>query len=174
MPTKGLKKQLNALSKEELIKHIIELDKKYKEVQEYHLVVFNNDIDTILQKLKTQIENEFYPKRGLPKERLSVARKAITEAKKLGLPPEILADLMLFYVETGVSYTSDFGDMNEAFYTSMENMFSTALDFMYNEALLEPFQKRARAIVDNSADTGWGFHDTLGDLYFEYFSDEQS
>lgn len=169
MPTKGLKKHLTTRSKEELIKHIIELDKKYKPVQEYHQVFFNNDVETIVEKFKKQIENEFFPTRGLPKMHFSVARKAITEAKKLGIPAESLAGLMLFYVETGVQFTNDYGDINESFYNSMESMYGKALELIQKEGLLEQFQYRAYDITENSCDTGWGFHDTLCDFYYEYY-----
>lgn len=174
MPTKGLKKFLSTLSKEELIKHIVELDKKYKPVQEYHQVFVNNDITSVVEKLKAQIKNEFYPSRGLPKERLSVARNAISDAKKLGLPPEILADLMLFYVETGVQFTNDYGDINESFYNSMESMFAKTLKLMQKEGIIDQFKERAYKITEDSCDTGWGFHDTLCDFYYEYYDKENS
>ena len=169
MPTKNLKKTLNAFTKEQLIKHIIQLDKKYKSVQEYHDVFVNNDIDGILEKYKKQIENEFYPVRGLPKMRLSVARKAITEGKKLGLPDEALVDLMLFYVETGVEFTNDFGDIDEAFYSSMETMYLRTLELMKKAGILNKFEKRAQKIIENTVDVGWGFHDTLGDYFYQFY-----
>lgn len=169
MPTKGLKKHLSTLTKEELIKHIIELDKKYKPVQEYHQIFFHNDVEAVVEKYKKQIEDEFYPMRGEPKMRLSVARKAITEAKKLGIPAELLADLMLFYVETGVQFTNDYGDINEPFYNSMESMYGKALELIQKEGLLVEFQERACKITEDSCDTGWGFNDTLCDYYYQYY-----
>jgi hypothetical protein len=33
---------------------------------------------------------------------------------------------MLFYVEMGVRYTNQYGDINESFYTSMESMYENA------------------------------------------------
>jgi guanylate kinase len=89
MPTKGLKKFLTSQTKEELIKHIQELDKKYKSVQEYHQLYLNNDVETVVAKYKKQIKNEFYPSRGLPKMCLTIARKAITKSKKLGIPSDL-------------------------------------------------------------------------------------
>lgn len=169
MPTKGLKKHLNTLTKEELIKHIQELDKKYPSVQEYHQLYLSNDVEAVIEKYKQQIENEFYPMRGLPKMRLSVARKAIIETKKLGIPAESLASLMLYYVEIGVQFTNDYGDIDEKFYSSMESMFAKALELMYKEEILDMFKDRALKIFENSSDTGWGFHDTLGDFYYQYY-----
>ncbi len=171
MTTTGLKKQLTSFSKEELIKHIIELDKKYKQVQEYHQLLFTGDVSAVLEKSKAIIDNEFYPSRGLPKMRLSVARKAISEAGKLGLPNEFIIDLMLFYVETGVQFPCDYGDIDEPFYNSMESMFAKVLKLMSKDDLLLKFQNRARAIVEDTVNTGWGFHDTLGDFYYEFYKD---
>lgn len=171
MPTKNLKKNLNQLRKEDLIKHIIELDKKYKSVQEYHSIFFNNNIAEVLVKFKNQIEDEFYPLRGNPKMRLSIARKAITEAKKLGLPAENMADLMLFYVETGVSFTNDYGDINESFYNSMESMFEKVLIFIQKESVLDVFKQRVKKIAQNSEDIGWGFSDCINSLYYDFYGD---
>ncbi|WP_430936613.1 DUF6155 family protein [Saccharicrinis sp. 156] len=169
MPTKGLKKHLSTSTKEELIKHIVELDKKYPSVQEYHLLYLNNDVEAVVAKYKKQIENEFYPSRGEPKMRLSVARKAVSEVKKLGIPAESLADLMLFYVEAGVQFTNDYGDINEPFYNSMASMFGKVLGLMQTEGILEHFQDRAYKITEDACDTGWGFHETLCDFYYAYY-----
>ena len=169
MATPHLKKFLKTLTKEELINHIIELDKKYKAVQEYYQLVVHNDVSGAVGKAKKEIENEFYPVRGMPKMRLSVARKAVTDAKKLNLPPEAIADIMLFYVETGVQFTNDYGDIDEQFYSSMESMYLKALEFMEKNRLLKQFENRALQIVNKTADVGWGFHDTLGDYFYQFY-----
>lgn len=169
MPTKNLKKQLSLLSKDELIKHILELDKKYKAVQEYHTFYFTDDVEGLVKKFKGIIENEFYPKRGIPKMRLSVARGAIVDAKKLGIPARSMADLMLYYVETGVQFTNDYGDINEPFYNSIESMFKNTLGLMKAENILPDFEERAHKIVYDSKNIGWGFHDTLSDYFFMFY-----
>lgn len=169
MPTSNLKKYLKTLSKEELIKHILELDKKFKPVQEYYQLYINNDVSGTVGKAQKVIEQEFFPTRGLPKMRLSVARKAVTDTQKLGLPPEAMADLMLFYVESGVEFTCDYGDIDEPFYSSMESMYLKALKFMEKEGLLKQFENRALQIVNRTVDIGWGFHDTLSDCYSQFF-----
>jgi len=169
MATTNLKLYLKTLSEEELIKHIVELDKKFKPVQEVHQLLIDKDSSLMVQKYKQAIENEFYPVRGLPKMRLSEARKAISDAKKLGLPPEIMAELMLFYVETGVQFTCDYGDIDEPFYNSMESMYLKVLKYMADERLLSDFKFRAKDLVDKTVNIGWGFHDTLGDYYFQFY-----
>jgi hypothetical protein len=171
MVTPHLKKFLNTLSNEELIKHLLELDKKFKPVQEYYQLYLHNDVEALLNKYKKQIENEFFPALGVPKMRLSVARKAVNEAKKLEMPVESMIDLMLFYVETGVRFTCDYGDIDEPFYNSMESMYGKVLEYMKKEGLLAYFQSRAQEIVEKSSDIGWGFCDTLADYYYEYYQE---
>ena len=39
-------------------------------------------------------------------------------------------DIMLFYIEQGVKFTLAYGDINEAFYSSMEGMYEKALSAM--------------------------------------------
>ncbi len=170
MGTPHLKNFLSSLSKEELIKHILELDKKFKPVQEYYQLYVNNDVSGITDKFKKIIETEFFPLRGLPKMRLSVARKAVAEAQKLGLPPEVMADLMLFYVETGVQFTHAYGDIDEPFYNSMESMYLKALKYMEKEGLLFGFEDRTTKILDKTVDTGWGFHDVLSDYFYQFYN----
>lgn len=170
MPTKGLKKHLKTFSKDELINHIVDLDKKYKPVQEYHQVYLASDLTGFIEKQKQIIEKEFYPTRGLPKMRLSVARKAISDAKKMEFPAEAIADLMMVYVETGVRFINDFGDNNESFYDSMEKMYRDALIFIHTEGLQENFKERAWEIVEKATDTGWGFHEALSDSFYEYYT----
>jgi hypothetical protein len=76
---------------------------------------------------------------------------------------------MVFYVEIGVKYTDYYGDIDEAFYTSMESMYQRAVKFIIGESLGGEFQERCRKIVENTVNMGWGFHDGLADTYYEYF-----
>jgi hypothetical protein len=86
-------------------------------VKEYYQIRLSDD-DGVLQKYKAIIEHEFFPvsDRKDPPARLSVAKKAITDYKKLTDSQVNIADIMVFYVETGVRFTNEYGDINEAFY----------------------------------------------------------
>ncbi len=86
--------------------------------------------------------------------------------------PDLLADLMLFYVETGVQFTNDFGDINETFYSSIESTYLAVLKLIRNEGLLDKFSDRARKVVNDTIDIGWGFHDDLFDVYYQFYDDE--
>ena len=77
--------------------------------------------------------------------------------------------MMLFYVEQGVKFTNEYGDIEEAFYNSMESMFDKAVKLMGQNDLKDLFQKRCQKVVDDTSGIGWGFHDTLSEIYNDAF-----
>jgi hypothetical protein len=167
-----LKKHLKESSKEQLIKDIVDLYKKNEFVKDYYSSMFGNDNSPlVLAKYKGVIENEFFPENGFGKARLSVAKKAITEFKKVCDDRTLIADLMVFYVENGVNYTECYGDINEQFYLSMESMYERALKFITDNDLTEVFNDRCLKIVRDTEDMGWGFHDQLGEIYYGYIGE---
>jgi len=163
-----VKSELNKLDKEELIKHISELYKKYKPVKEYFDFYINPDEKKLLEQYKEKVTEGFFPKRGYQL-KLSISRKAINDFKKLGTSAEYLADLLLHFVENGVEFTNEYGDIDENFYTSVENTYSNALEIIDKNGLLDKFEKRAYKIVTDTDGIGWGFHDYLGDLYYQHY-----
>jgi len=166
MKISALKRQLNESTKEQLIKEIADLFKKNDFVRDYYNIRYGDDHSlSVLMKHKEIIENEFFPENGFGKARLSIAKKAITEFKKINCDKKLLAELMLFYVENGVSYTDCYGDINEQFYSSMESMYERALKFITDNNLVPTFKERCIKIMDDTADMGWGFHDQLCEIY---------
>lgn len=165
-----LKKYFKDCSKEDLEKDITEIFRKYPAIKEYYQNKLLPQADTeIIAKYKKIIENEFFPTRGYGKAKLSVAKKAIADYKKICRFPENLIDVMLFYVEQGVKFTNEYGDIEEAFYNSMESMFDKAVKLMGQNDLKDLFQKRCQKVVDDTSGIGWGFHDTLSEIYNDAF-----
>ena len=75
---------------------------------------------------------------------------------------------MLFYIEQGCEYVVSFGDMWEQYYTTMENNFEKAMKFIYTHGLLDAYDRRIEKMLDSVSDCGWGFNETLSDLYYQY------
>jgi len=169
MGLRELKSELNKQDKKALIKHISELYKKYKPIKEYFDFYINPNEKELLKKYKEKVREGFYPKHGFDL-KLSKARKAINEFKKFEHSKESTADLLLYYVECGVELTNDYGDIDEQFYTSIENTYVSALELMEKEAILDKFKDIAEKIVNDTSDIGWGFHDYLGDVYYEFYA----
>jgi len=164
-----LKKELKELSKEELITLISELSKSSSQAKEFLSIRFASPESEkeIQEQYKQKIEHEFYPKRGYGRLNLRVAKKAISDFKKVSSNKVLEIDLMLFYVENGVSFTRDYGDINENFYSSMEGMFYDIVEVINSsdEEIYEMFAGRLKRVVEKSID-GWGFQDTLGEYYY--------
>ncbi|EHQ30677.1 DUF6155 family protein [Mucilaginibacter paludis] len=171
MGLSDIKKELKKLDKEKIINLIADLYTKNKSVKEFFDFYVNPNERELFNKYRDKVFEAFYPKRGYGYN-LKDGKQAISDFKKLGASSDLLADLMLFYVETGVQFTNDFGDINEAFYSSIESTYLAVLKLIRNESLLDKFSDRARKIVNDTIDIGWGFHDYLFDVYYQFYDDK--
>lgn len=172
MKISELNKNLKEATKGQLIKDIVALYKKNEFVKDYYNSKYCEGNDgALLIKYKEIIEHEFFPVNGFGEARLSVAKKAISEYKKINDNPENLSELMVFYVENGVSYTDCYGDINEQFYLSMEGMYERALKHISSNNLERKFDERCKKIVSDTKNMGWGFHDQLRETYYSYIEE---
>jgi hypothetical protein len=101
MSKRDLKKYLNQLDKEQIADQLLELYDKFPEVKTYYNFVFNPREDRLVQEAKLKISNEYFPvKSKRARLRRSIAQKYIKHFLTLGLDPHLLADIMLFNIET--------------------------------------------------------------------------
>ncbi len=165
-----LKKQLENYSPKELIAEIGELYRRFPDVKNYYQIKLSPQSEgDIVSEYKEKIKKEFFPTRGLGRARLSIAKKPISEYKKVCFNPTSLIDLMLFYVEQGVDFSNEYGDIGEAFYASMESMFYQALNLIQETNSYDIFYSRCRLIVNNASGTGYGFYDQIEDGFSEAY-----
>ncbi len=167
----NLKTYLLQFSKEQLIAQIIELNKKYKDVKSYYTFSLNPDINVEKEKVKNAVYECFFPKRGY-KLRLKDARKIISDFKKLEPDAASLSDVMMHYAESGVEFTDEYGDIDEPFYNSVAGMFGNAAKLIKENGLEKIFIVRAKKIMDDTKNFGWGFHDELSSIYYDYFENK--
>ena len=161
-----LKQYLKTISQEESNTDISELFKRFPAVKEYYQIkLYPQAKAEVLAKYKKTIEDEFFPARGFSKARLYIAKKAIFDYRKVCDNEVDTIDIMLFYVEQGVKFTLAYGDIDEAFYASMEGMYEKALSAMTELGVKTIFEQRSRKIVTDTSGIGWGFHDTLSETF---------
>ena len=165
-----LKKSLLNNSVDELIELILELAKNCPQAKEFLTIKLSarEFAIEILEKYKQKVKHEFYPKRGFGRLNLSEAKKAISDFRKI-CPNKIMSiDIMLFYVENCVEFTSDFGDINEAFYNSAASVFAELVKEINScdEEMYDIFAERIESVVANAIE-GWGFKDELSGIYYE-------
>ena len=146
-----------------------DLFKKNDFVKDYYTSKFSEQGDlSVLSKYKKIIVNEFFPEHGFGDVRLSVAKKAITEFKKINSDKALLAELMLLYVDVGVEYTDCYGDIDEQFYSSIGGMYERALKLIRKNDMLPLFKEQCLQIMNDVPDMGWGFPDQMSDAYETY------
>jgi mRNA-degrading endonuclease YafQ of YafQ-DinJ toxin-antitoxin module len=70
---------------------------------------------------------------------------------------------MLTYVETGTQFTRDFGDINEAYYNSLESVLREMTQLLRKEepALYPQFRERILQLEAHADYIGWGYGDAL-------------
>jgi len=102
--------------------------------------------------------------------KISNAKKAVSEFRKLCTDEKLNIELMLYYVEMGVDFTNTYGDIDEGFYHSVASMFYSvvnAINEQKDSKIYEDLQDRLSAVVDDSDGIGWGFHEEICDIYYQ-------
>lgn len=166
-----LKSLLKSKSKDEIIDLVMKLYSARKEAREYLDYYAEPDENAKLEEYKSIIEEEFFPSRGItPKLRFSVCRKAVADFKKLNPSPEALAELMMSYMENACEFADTFGDTWEQYYTSVEGNFERTLRYIADCGLWDKYDSRIRKCLDWASTSGWGFPETLNEIYEEILS----
>ena len=175
MKIKDLKQYLNTRSKEQLIAEIGDIFSKIEAVKDCYQSKLNLGYSVeVGEKYKSIIKHEFFPARGFGRAQLSVARKAVSDYKKVSTSKFGVADVMLYYVEMGVLFTDTYGDIDEAFYNSMESMYERAVKYLVQHEMQGQFEERCRKIVADTSGMGWGFHDGLSYIFEKHFEEGPS
>ncbi|MCL2649749.1 MAG: DUF6155 family protein [Candidatus Azobacteroides sp.] len=169
-----LKKELQKLTKEQLVEQVLDLYDKNKSVKEFYDFYLNpRNEKELAEKYKKLIRKEFNvesPMRaGL---KFSVAKRAISDFKDLQTSSDTLADVMLYLPECACEFTYHYGDMEEQFYNGAYNNFVAALKYIAKHDLLEVYSRRVEQCVKWASPCGYGFADAISDAYCEYYQED--
>lgn len=156
MSKRDLKKYIKELTKQQLEEQIISLYDKIGEVKTYYDFVFNPKEDKLEQEAKLKIKNEYFPIRGKrPKLRRSTAQKYIKHFIFLGVDSYLVADIMLYNIETAQKYTAKKEVYSSSFYKSMFNSFEQAVNFIIINGIISDFKPRIFSINDLVSEQKW-------------------
>lgn len=105
---------------------------------------------------------------------IATAKKAISDYSKAVGDPKGMLELMVFFVECGASFSLDVGYGDEYYFASLERMYEKAIKLLLtlDDATIDDFYDRLEDLVTSTKDIGWGFHDTLVDIFYEAFPEE--
>lgn len=166
-----LKRYLKNLLHQQLVEEIVELFGKFPVVRDYYQIkIGGGEGPEILRKYKAIIDNEFFPSRGLGKGRLSAARKAISDFKKICQTHPLLADLTLYSVERALEYARTYGGVDESFAGGLVRMYDRAVGVIVRHNLREVFQARCEKLTEE-ADIGHGVDALFDEIYFAAYGD---
>lgn len=123
----------------------------------------DGDSGEALEKYRRKIIEQFFPQRGDGKLKLAEARKAIRDYRKATGNLAGTIDLMLAYVENGTEFTRQFGDINEAYYNSLESVMNEMVALLWREGaeLYPRFRARIQRLEAQADHIGWGYGDYL-------------
>jgi hypothetical protein len=163
-----IKAALGSLDKPELIALLKDLFDRSTESRAFLSACFlaNGVPDAIVDKYRKRIVEQFFPKRGQGKLDLRVARRTIRDYRKATSDLAGTIDLMLTYVESGTEFTNQFGDINEAFYNSLESVLDEMVSLLRTAegaALYPRFQDRVNRLARIAGGIGWGYGDHVAE-----------
>lgn len=174
MSKTALKKELQKLTKEQLLEQVLDLYDKNRAVKEFYDFYLNpKNEKELVKKYKKLIRKEFNVENPMYcGEKFSVAKRAISNFRDLQPSPEALADVMLYLPESACELTYCYGDYSEQFYNSAYNNYKIAMEFIHAHDLLDSFKLRAAQCVEWASPCGYGFSSDMADVFYEYYQEE--
>lgn len=156
MSKRDLKKYLASLPKEELEEQLISLYEKFADVKAYYDFVFNPKEEKLEQEAKSKINNEYFPvKSKRPKLRRSTAQKYIKHFLTLGVDSFVIADVMLFNIETALKYSAKKELKYSSFYKSMLNSYKQVVEYVTANGIATEYKPRIEAIQNEVCRQYW-------------------
>lgn len=127
----------------------------------------------LLEKSRRQVIRAIYPENRIAPAmpHFGDSRKVIRAYQKTTGDETGTLDLMLLHVERGTDFTLDFGDIDDQFYSALENMLSNAVDLLAHSRdaarLYDLFKQRIIRLGKKAARIGWGYGDNVSDTIDE-------
>ena len=156
MSKKSLRKYLHSLKKEQLEEQLLDLYDRFKDVKTYYNFVFDPQEEQLIEEFRFRVQKEYFPPAGRkPKARRSVAQRSIRHFITLGMEPRLVADAMLFNLETAQQFSARRTIRQEAFYISMLRSYREARDFIRDHNLEMLFRDRLRKVAETAWEQEW-------------------
>jgi len=147
---KKLLEHLGKSDKEDVIREIMVLFDKFKNVKEFYAAELSNDENPLLEKYKKKITYAYSAENPKEKRTNMNVNKLIGEFKKVSIYERDIADLMLHRVECGVEAFNGNNNRSATFYNCIANSFEEAIAIISTNDYLSEFRQRILKIVKNS------------------------
>ncbi|QZE13496.1 hypothetical protein K4L44_13060 [Halosquirtibacter laminarini] len=169
MSKRELKKHLDTLNEDQLKEMIVDLHDRFKDVKDFYKFFFNPDEDKLLEDAKTAINKEFYPARSRrPKMRPTVFKKNYKLLSTLGVSPEKLIELMLYYIDVAIQFPRSRNIRKANFHQSIYKTYEDCISYVFKEGFESIYMNKLEEIVDQTWKKDWpnkSNFDKVLDLY---------
>lgn len=156
MSKKALKKYLSSLEKEQLEEQVMDLYQRFDDVRIFYNFIFNPKEDKLVAAAKFKISKEYFPpNKRRAKARRSVAHKQIKHFLTLGVEPTLIADLMLYNIETAQAFSADNKIITDAYTKSIYKSFEQAVSLIIQNGLTSQFVVRILKIREEVKFQKW-------------------
>ena len=168
---KALLKHFDKSDKEDIIREVVILFDKFKNVKEFYQAELLNDNSPVLDAYKKKIA-EAYAKPN-PKERTTNANlnKLLSAFKRIKVYDRDLAELMLYRVECGVLAIKKNSKRTSTFYNCILTSFEDAIKLIVVDGSMDDFKGRIDKILKNAEAGRFGFEERLNDIVLKYTID---
>lgn len=162
---KALLKHLDKSDKEDVIREVVMLFDKFKNVKEFYQSELSDEANPALDKYKKKIK-EAYAKPN-PKERTTNANlnRLLKEFKKISIYDRELADLMLYRVECGMAAIKKNNKRSPTFYNCLLSTFADTIKLVVADNSMNEFKPRIDKIVKNAAMGKYEFKNKLRSFF---------
>lgn len=171
MNARTIQKYLKTCSKEELVQMFLDLARRNPAVERFLISRLDPTAPlTNFEDYEAEVRKEFFPARGFGNGNPSIIFRILQHVEAEATSPKQVIDFIYYCIETGVEFTETYGDIDEEFYTTFEELFERAARLASTEDLIAEYVPRARRIVKSTHEMGWGFYDELERIFTEYFA----
>jgi hypothetical protein len=156
---KALLNHLTKSDKEDIIREILTLFDKFKNVKEFYTAELTDEANPMLGRYKKKITLAYSS--ANPKERRTNmnVNKLIKEFKKISIYERDLVDLMLHRVECGVAAFRRNTNRSATFYNCILNSFEEAIQLISANSYESEFRPRINKIIKESEPGKFGFQE---------------
>lgn len=156
MSKRELKKYLASQNAEQLQEQVMNLYTKFKDVKDYFDFVFNPQEEKRIGEAKAKILHEYFPvKSRRARMRRTVAQKYVKQFQVLGVEASLVADVMLFHIETAQRYASAKTIRFESFYKAMQKALEQAVAYSVVEGILPHMLSRITSVAVRARELKW-------------------
>jgi len=146
---KKLASHLEQCDKEEIIKEVITLFDKFKNVKEFYANELSNEGSPLLDKYKKTIADAYAGANPSDRRTNTNLNKLLRDFKKISVFPSEQVELSIYRVECAMDAIDRNSRRTEAFYNAVINSFNEAIKVIRAKELGEEFSQRIATIVKN-------------------------